>query len=158
MSVGGVFAEHRSDLGMFWASLMLLLRESGQDSCAQECWSHYHRTVRQFLNAPDEWILFCGMDTRITTPHSSSMIPPTLKPRVAEGKAGSLSTSPPASIFRDALLIRAGRLLLTRRAYEIHRRHVRRHCDCKEAEHHLIPALLAEMNFLRGIWVGRVVG
>jgi nitroreductase len=50
-----------SDLGMFLATVMLLLRESGLDSCAQECWSRYHRTVRQSLNAPDEWMLFCGM-------------------------------------------------------------------------------------------------
>ena len=50
-----------SDLGMFLATLMLLLREAGLDSCAQECWSHYHRTVREFLNPPQEWMLFCGM-------------------------------------------------------------------------------------------------
>lgn len=50
-----------SDLGMFLATVMLLARESGLDSCAQECWSRYHRTVREFLSAPEEWMLFCGM-------------------------------------------------------------------------------------------------
>ena len=50
-----------SDLGMFLATVMLLLRESGLDSCAQECWSRYHRTVRDFLNPPEEWMLFSGM-------------------------------------------------------------------------------------------------
>jgi nitroreductase len=50
-----------SDLGMFLSTVMLLLREAGLDSCAQECWSRYHRTVREFLKAPDEWMLFCGM-------------------------------------------------------------------------------------------------
>jgi nitroreductase len=50
-----------SDLGMFLATVMLLLREAGLDSCAQECWSRYHRTVRQFLDTPEEWTLFCGM-------------------------------------------------------------------------------------------------
>ncbi len=50
-----------SDLGMYLATLMLLLREAGLDSCAQECWSRYHRTVQTFLNAPQEWMLFCGM-------------------------------------------------------------------------------------------------
>ena len=50
-----------SDLGMYLATLMLLLREAGLDSCAQECWSRYHRTVQTFLNAPHEWMLFCGM-------------------------------------------------------------------------------------------------
>lgn len=50
-----------SDLGMFLQTVMLLLREADLDSCAQECWSHYHHTVREFLNPPDEWMLFCGM-------------------------------------------------------------------------------------------------
>jgi nitroreductase len=50
-----------SDLGMYLASVMLLLREAGLNSCAQECWSRYHRTVREFLNPPVEWMLFCGM-------------------------------------------------------------------------------------------------
>jgi nitroreductase len=50
-----------SDTGMFLQTVMLLLRESGLDSCAQECWSHYHRTVREFLKPPEEWMLFCGM-------------------------------------------------------------------------------------------------
>ncbi len=50
-----------SDVGMYLATVMLLLREAGLDSCAQECWSHYHRTVREFLQPPDEWMLFCGM-------------------------------------------------------------------------------------------------
>jgi nitroreductase len=50
-----------SDLGMYLATVMLLLREAGLDSCAQECWSRYHRTVRDFLNPPDEWMLFSGM-------------------------------------------------------------------------------------------------
>ncbi len=50
-----------SDLGMFLQNVMLLLREAGLDSCAQECWSHYHRSVAEFLGPPEEWMLFCGM-------------------------------------------------------------------------------------------------
>jgi nitroreductase len=50
-----------SDLGMYLTNVMLLLREAGLDSCAQECWSRYHRTVREFLNPPEEWMLFSGM-------------------------------------------------------------------------------------------------
>jgi nitroreductase len=50
-----------SDLGMYLTNVMLLLREAGLDSCAQECWSRYHRTVGEFLHPPDEWMLFCGM-------------------------------------------------------------------------------------------------
>jgi nitroreductase len=50
-----------SDVGMFLQTVMLLLREAGLDSCAQECWSHYHRSVREFVNAPGDLMLFCGM-------------------------------------------------------------------------------------------------
>ena len=50
-----------SDLGMYLQSLMLLLREAGVDSCPQECWSIFHQTVRTFLGAPEEQMLFCGM-------------------------------------------------------------------------------------------------
>lgn len=50
-----------SDLGMFLQTVMLLLREEGLHSCAQECWSLYHRTLKDFLNPPDELMLFTGM-------------------------------------------------------------------------------------------------
>ncbi len=50
-----------SDLGMYLQTVMLLLREHGLDSCAQECWSNYPDTVREFLGAPAELMLFCGM-------------------------------------------------------------------------------------------------
>jgi nitroreductase len=50
-----------SDLGMFLQSVMLLLREEGLDSCAQESWSVYPRTVGGFLGLPPERMLFCGM-------------------------------------------------------------------------------------------------
>jgi nitroreductase len=50
-----------SDLGMYLQTVMLLLREAGLDSCAQECWAHYHRTVKEFLKPPEELMLFCGM-------------------------------------------------------------------------------------------------
>lgn len=50
-----------SDLGMYLQTLMLLLREEGLDSCAQECWAMYPQTIGRFLNLPDDRILFCGM-------------------------------------------------------------------------------------------------
>ncbi|MBL0086459.1 MAG: nitroreductase [Ideonella sp.] len=50
-----------SDLGMFLQSVMLLLREEGLDSCPQECWSVYPKTVGQFIGLPPERMLFCGM-------------------------------------------------------------------------------------------------
>lgn len=50
-----------ADLGMYLQTVMLLLRERGLDSCAQEAWSVYHGEVAKRLSPPDEWMLFCGM-------------------------------------------------------------------------------------------------
>lgn len=50
-----------SDLGMYLQTVMLLLRERGMDSCPQECWSIYPRTIAEFLEPPEDWLLFCGM-------------------------------------------------------------------------------------------------
>jgi len=50
-----------SDMGMYLQSVMLLLREEGLDSCAQECWSIYNAEVRALTGAPEELMLFCGM-------------------------------------------------------------------------------------------------
>ncbi len=50
-----------SDLGMFLMSVMLLLREEGLDSCAQESWSVYPQTIGNFVGIPPERMLFCGM-------------------------------------------------------------------------------------------------
>ncbi len=50
-----------SDLGMFLQTFMLLAQETGLDTCAQEFWSVHHEAVRDFVDAPDEELLFCGM-------------------------------------------------------------------------------------------------
>lgn len=50
-----------ADLGMYLQSLMLLLQERGIDSCPQAAWAHYHSSVNQFLQPPDDLMLFCGM-------------------------------------------------------------------------------------------------
>jgi nitroreductase len=50
-----------SDLGMYLQSVMLLLREEGLDSCPQECWAVYPRTIGEFIGLPAERMLFCGM-------------------------------------------------------------------------------------------------
>lgn len=50
-----------SDLGMYLQTVMLLLREAGLDSCPQECWALYPRTIGDFLGAPAEQMLFTGM-------------------------------------------------------------------------------------------------
>lgn len=50
-----------SDMGMFLQSVMLLLREEGLDSCAQECWAVYPKTIGEFIAIPSERMLFTGM-------------------------------------------------------------------------------------------------
>ncbi len=50
-----------SDLGMYLQSVMLLFQEEGIDTCPQECWAMYPKTIHQFCDMPDELMLFCGM-------------------------------------------------------------------------------------------------
>ena len=50
-----------SDLGMFLQTFMLLAKEAGLDTCAQEAWSMKHDSVSKFLEASENEILFCGV-------------------------------------------------------------------------------------------------
>jgi len=42
-------------------SVMLLAREQGLHSCAQEIWSAWPKTIGEFLGLKPEWMLFCGL-------------------------------------------------------------------------------------------------
>jgi len=50
-----------SDMGMWLQTVMILLREEGLDSCAQEIWAMYGTYMRELLNIDDDHIFFCGM-------------------------------------------------------------------------------------------------
>jgi len=50
-----------SDLGMFLQTFMLLAREAGLHTCAQEAWSARPESVASFVGADPELMLFCGM-------------------------------------------------------------------------------------------------
>jgi nitroreductase len=50
-----------SDLGMFLQTFMLLAKEAGLDTCAQEAWSIKHDSVSEFVKADEDDMLFCGM-------------------------------------------------------------------------------------------------
>jgi len=50
-----------SDLGMFIQSVMLVAREHGLHSCAQEAWALWHKSIAEFVAMPPELMLFCGM-------------------------------------------------------------------------------------------------
>lgn len=50
-----------SDLGMYIQSIMLLAREEGLHTCAQEAWALWYKTIGEFLGIPDNLMFFCGM-------------------------------------------------------------------------------------------------
>ena len=50
-----------SDLGMFIQSLMLIAREKGLHTAPQEAWAIWYKTVAEFVNMPEELMLFCGL-------------------------------------------------------------------------------------------------
>ena len=50
-----------SDVGMYMQTVMLLAVEQGLDTCAQEYWARYPRTVADLLGLPDDHMLFSGM-------------------------------------------------------------------------------------------------
>ena len=49
------------DVGMFMQNVMLLALERGLDTCPQEYWARYPKTVATFLGMPDDHMLFSGM-------------------------------------------------------------------------------------------------
>jgi nitroreductase len=50
-----------ADLGMFTQSVMLMAREQGLHTAAQEAWAIWPKTIAEFVNMPPELMLFCGM-------------------------------------------------------------------------------------------------
>jgi nitroreductase len=50
-----------SDLGMFLQTFMLLAQEAGIDTCPQEAWAVYEQAVSEFVGAPEEQRIFCGV-------------------------------------------------------------------------------------------------
>jgi nitroreductase len=50
-----------SDLGMLIQNIMLLAREQGLQTCAQESWAIWHKEVAEFLGVDSNLMLFCGL-------------------------------------------------------------------------------------------------
>ncbi len=50
-----------SDLGMFLQTFMLLAEEAGLQTCPQEYWTVRQNAVGEFVGAPEELLLFCGV-------------------------------------------------------------------------------------------------
>ena len=75
--VGLIFTIHRrmepgqwADLGMYMQSAMLLARGYGLDTCAQEAWALWPRTLRECLSIPDHDMVVCGMALGHSDPHA----------------------------------------------------------------------------------------
>jgi len=50
-----------SDLGMFLQTFMLLAQEAGLDTCPQEAWAMWEAAISEFVGAPEDERLFCGV-------------------------------------------------------------------------------------------------
>ncbi len=50
-----------ADVGMFCQNVMLLAREHGLHTCPQEAWTFWHTTLIEFLDPPENLMLFCGI-------------------------------------------------------------------------------------------------
>ena len=66
--VGIIFTIHQDmqqgqfvDLGMYMQNVMLLAREQGLHTCAQEAWSQFYATTRRVLRIPEDEMIFCGL-------------------------------------------------------------------------------------------------
>ncbi len=49
------------DIGIYLQTIMLLARDFGLHTCAQEAWSLWYKTVGSFFEIPDHEMFFCGM-------------------------------------------------------------------------------------------------
>lgn len=50
-----------ADVGMYMQTVMLLARERGLDTCAQEFWSAYPKAIAQTVGLPEDHMVFAGM-------------------------------------------------------------------------------------------------
>lgn len=57
-----------ADVGIYLAHLMLLAEERGLATCAQAAWAAMNKTVRIFLDMPEEYLLYCGVSLGYADP------------------------------------------------------------------------------------------
>jgi nitroreductase len=50
-----------SDVGMYMLSVMLLAVEHGLDTCPQESWANWPKTVAEYIKLPADHMIFAGM-------------------------------------------------------------------------------------------------
>lgn len=49
------------DLGLYMQNVLLLCKEKGLDTCAQEAWAVWHQTIRDVVGIPQNELVFCGV-------------------------------------------------------------------------------------------------
>jgi nitroreductase len=60
-----------ADLGIFIQNVMLLAREQGLHTCAQEAWSLWGKSIREFTDIGDDELVFCGMSLGYADPEAA---------------------------------------------------------------------------------------
>jgi nitroreductase len=60
-----------ADLGIFIQSVMLLAREHGLHSCAQEAWSLWGKSIREFTGIGEDQLVFCGVSLGYADPDAA---------------------------------------------------------------------------------------
>jgi nitroreductase len=50
-----------ADIGGYLQTVCLLARDYGLHTCPQQAWVSFHKTVRSFLNLPDNLMIYSGM-------------------------------------------------------------------------------------------------
>jgi nitroreductase len=59
------------DLGIYLQTVLLLLTESGYAACPQADWAMFERTVSDFLDAPPNLTLVCGISVGLADPNAA---------------------------------------------------------------------------------------
>jgi nitroreductase len=57
-----------ADLGIFLQNVMLLARERGLHTCAQEAWSTWGKSIREFTHIGEDELVFCGVSLGYADP------------------------------------------------------------------------------------------
>lgn len=57
-----------ADVGMLMQTVMLLAVEQGIDTCPQEIWARWPKTIGQYLRLPDDHMVFAGMSMGFRDP------------------------------------------------------------------------------------------
>jgi nitroreductase len=60
-----------ADLGIFLQNVMLLAREQGLHTCAQEAWSLWGKSIREFTEIGEDQLVFCGLSLGYADPEAA---------------------------------------------------------------------------------------